>query len=75
MTVDHCPVRTYLSCNTINPLDICWHNETRISETIRNYNVWTEDQSVLAQRMYAINESVALLKAKEASTTELDNFF
>ena len=48
---------------------------SEISETIRNYNMWTEDQSVLAQRMYAINESAALLKAKEASTEDLDKAY
>ena len=45
-------------------------NRTRylseISETIRNYNKWTEDQAKVAQRLYAIRETINAIK-------EMDN--
>jgi methylmalonyl-CoA mutase len=54
-------------------------NRTRylseISETVRNYNVWTENQARVAQRMYAIHESVALLKQKEGNIGELEKAY
>ncbi|HPE58300.1 MAG TPA: methylmalonyl-CoA mutase family protein [Bacteroidales bacterium] len=44
-------------------------NRTRylseISETIRNYNQWAEDQAGVAQRLYAIRETIAQLESKE----------
>jgi len=44
-------------------------NRTRylseISETERNYNKWAEDQATIAQRMYALRESMDLLKKSE----------
>lgn len=40
-------------------------NKTRylseISDTVRNYNSWSEDQSKIAQRIYAIRKSIAEL--------------
>jgi methylmalonyl-CoA mutase len=33
-----------------------------ISETVRAYNKWCDDQAAIAQKMYSINESLALLK-------------
>jgi len=35
---------------------------SEISETVRNYNKWTEDQADIAQKMYSIHESLQLLK-------------
>jgi methylmalonyl-CoA mutase len=54
-------------------------NRTRylseISETIRKYNTWAEDQAAVAQRLYAIDESIKLLKAKESGTKELEQVY
>lgn len=54
-------------------------NRTRylseISEIIRNYNTWADDQAKIAQRMYAINESIALIKEKGADTADLENIY
>jgi methylmalonyl-CoA mutase len=36
---------------------------SEISETVRNYNKWAEDQAAVAQRMYALRESVEQLKS------------
>lgn len=51
-------------------------NRTRylseISETVRNYNKWTEDQAAVAQRMYAIQETAELLKGNDTDTKVLD---
>lgn len=33
-----------------------------ISETVRNYNKWTEEQAEIAQKMYSINETLHLLQ-------------
>jgi len=33
-----------------------------ISETVRNYNNWSEEQADVAQKLYSINESIQLLK-------------
>ncbi len=35
---------------------------SEISETVRNYNKWSEDQAKIAQRLYAIKETANLLK-------------
>jgi len=44
-------------------------NRTRylseISETVRNYNAWTEKQAEVAQRMYALRESLEAIKKSE----------
>jgi methylmalonyl-CoA mutase len=48
---------------------------SEISETIRNYNKWTEEQAVVAQKMYAIKESIDLLKAKNKTVEELDEAY
>jgi len=48
---------------------------SEISETIRNYNDWTEDQSQVAQRMYAIHETAGMLKEKGSATEELEKAF
>ena len=48
---------------------------SEISETIRAYNQWTEDQAAVAQRMYAIQETIGLLKARSADTEELDKTY
>ena len=37
---------------------------SEISETIRSYNEWADNQAVVAQRMYALSESKDLLKEK-----------
>ncbi|MEZ5081863.1 MAG: methylmalonyl-CoA mutase family protein [Bacteroidales bacterium] len=53
-------------------------NRTRylseISETVRKYNQWTEDQAALAQQLYSLNESVKLLgksSTKQAPVNEI----
>jgi methylmalonyl-CoA mutase len=33
-----------------------------IAETIRNYNSWAEDQAGIAQRLYAINQTIAAIR-------------
>ncbi len=35
---------------------------SEISETVRNYNKWSEDQAKIAQRLYALNEATASIK-------------
>jgi len=45
---------------------------SEIADTIRNYNEWTENQSAVAQRMYALDESISLLKKKETPSEALD---
>ncbi len=44
-------------------------NRTRylseISETVRNYNQWAEDQAEVAQRLYALHQTIKTIKAKE----------
>lgn len=35
---------------------------SEISETVRKYNQWTEDQSHVAQRLYAINETIESIR-------------
>jgi len=48
---------------------------SEISETIRTYNSWTEEQAEVAQRMYAIHESTELLKTKESNTDNLEGAY
>ncbi len=48
---------------------------SEISETIRNYNEWTEDQAATAQRMYAIQESMKLLREKDREAGELEETY
>ncbi len=43
---------------------------SEISETIRQYNEWTEQQAEIAQRLYAVNETLGLLKEKDAGDME-----
>lgn len=54
-------------------------NRTRylseISETIRNYNKWSEEQAEVAQRIYAIKETLEVLKEKDQSTAELEQAY
>ena len=49
-------------------------NRTRylseISETVRNYNAWTEKQAEVAQRMYALHESLEAIKKSENKSGE-----
>ncbi len=50
-------------------------NRTRylseISETVRNYNKWTEKQAAAAQRLYAIQETIAALKESKETDTSI----
>ena len=57
-------------------------NRTRylseISDTIRNYNDWTEKQSDVAQKLYAIKETIAELKKEEGNEEtikQLEEFY
>jgi len=45
---------------------------SEISETIRNYNEWTDSQAAVAQNMYALHESKSLLTAKGEAPKALD---
>ncbi|MFH2142776.1 MAG: methylmalonyl-CoA mutase family protein [Bacteroidota bacterium] len=51
-------------------------NRTRylseITETIRNYNQWTEDQALIAQRLYSLKESIEQIKQTENSKDVID---
>ena len=40
-----------------------------ISETVRNYNTWSEQQAEIAQNLYSINTSLELLKKSESSVS------
>ena len=42
---------------------------SEISETVRNYNKWSEDQAKIAQRLYAIKETANLLKESGKTIT------
>jgi len=44
---------------------------SEISETIRNYNEWTEKQARLANRMQALHQSIEELKAQNEKDEEL----
>lgn len=53
-----------------------------ISDTIRQYNQWVEEQQDVAQKLYGINESIAALEStevpedrKETLKTELENLY
>jgi len=48
---------------------------SEISETIRNYNEWAENQAEVAQRMYALNESLELIRKKESDVEPLEKAF
>ncbi|MBL6963782.1 MAG: methylmalonyl-CoA mutase family protein [Bacteroidetes bacterium] len=50
-------------------------NRTRylseISETVRNYNNWSDDQAEIAQKLYALKESIDLTKNDKNSSKEV----
>jgi isobutyryl-CoA mutase len=49
---------------------------SEISETVRNYNRWTEEQADIAQKLYSIHESVQLLKknpVNESNVSTIEN--
>ncbi len=48
---------------------------SEISETIRDYNSWTDSQAEVAQRMYAIHESKEILTAKGIPTDDLETVY
>ncbi|NCA87109.1 MAG: methylmalonyl-CoA mutase [Clostridia bacterium] len=37
---------------------------SEISETVRRYNIWVEKQGAIAQKLFALHESISLLKQK-----------
>jgi methylmalonyl-CoA mutase len=41
---------------------------SEISETIRSFNKWTEDQAKIAQRMYAIREAIDAIRESGSAT-------
>ena len=45
---------------------------SEIAETIRNYNEWADTQAEVAQRMYALHESTALLEGKKEASEALE---
>ena len=46
-----------------------------ISETIRNYNRWTEEQSTVAQKLYSINETIdSIRQSPEIPLNEKDPY-
>jgi len=50
---------------------------SEISDTVRNYNHWAEDQSTVAERMYAINSTLKALKESGSGATieELEELY
>jgi len=40
-----------------------------ISDTVRNYNQWAEDQAKVAERMYTINDTLKALKESDANAS------
>ena len=48
-----------------------------ISDTVRNYNKWAEDQARVAERMYNINETIRAIKEDKsgASPSELEELY
>jgi methylmalonyl-CoA mutase len=48
---------------------------SEISETIRTYNEWTDAQAAVAQRMYAIEETIRLIREKDGNADELEELY
>ncbi|MEE4257652.1 MAG: methylmalonyl-CoA mutase family protein [Bacteroidales bacterium] len=48
---------------------------SEISETIRNYNEWAENQAEIAQRMYALHESLEVIRKKGGEVNGLEEAF
>ncbi len=50
---------------------------SEISDTVRNYNKWAEDQAAVAQRMYTINDTLKALKESDpdASAGQLEELY
>ncbi len=46
---------------------------SEISETIRNYNKWADDQSKIADKLYSVKQTIKELKEKDGSAGELVN--
>ncbi|MDD3877347.1 MAG: methylmalonyl-CoA mutase family protein [Bacteroidales bacterium] len=44
---------------------------SEISETVRNYNIWTERQSEIAQQMYSLKQSMDALKSEKSQGNEI----
>lgn len=56
--------------NIIPPNRIRYLSE--ISDTVRNYNKWADEQSIIAQRLYAIKKTIQNLDSEKNKTTILD---
>ncbi|MFC1733267.1 methylmalonyl-CoA mutase family protein [candidate division KSB1 bacterium] len=52
-------------------------NRTRylseISDTVRNYNKWSESQSIIADKLYALNKSIEVLKERKGDQHTIKN--
>ena len=48
---------------------------SEISETIRTYNEWSDAQATVAQRMYAIEETIRLIREKDGNAGELEELY
>lgn len=59
-TIEHQEFEIPEKIHIIPPQRVRYLSE--ISETVRNYNKWTEEQADLAQKIYSIKESLQLLK-------------
>ena len=46
---------------------------SEISETIRNYNKWADDQSKIADKLYSVKQTIKELKEKNGSAGKLIN--
>ncbi|MBU0487311.1 MAG: methylmalonyl-CoA mutase family protein [Bacteroidetes bacterium] len=44
---------------------------SEISDTVRNYNSWSENQAGIAQNLYSLTNSIAMLEAAGADTSDL----
>jgi isobutyryl-CoA mutase len=58
--IDHQEFETPEKIHIIPPQRVRYLSE--ITETVRNYNKWAEEQAEIAQKIYSINETLLLLK-------------
>jgi len=46
---------------------------SEISDTVRNYNSWTEDQAAIAQKLYNLQKSIDLIKENEGDDNTIED--
>ncbi len=68
-----------LLVNTSNKLNIITSQRVRylseISETIKNYNKWVNEQAEIAQKLYSVKNTIELLNNDETATDKLNSIF